>query len=232
MMEENVLEISAKQLIQFCSTISTTKMCPITIDYCKKFGTKGKYASIVKNFIRNESGIESIENDDEMFYKILTELDKENNYIYTFDFGDGTSVQVKYNEFYIDDSNVIDQKWHWLISVFAYLDIVNNKFFIESDDYPIQFRNSPVNKQGRINFEEKFKVADQIKWKVAVTRNNKPICYGYEAMKLWLTEASGIDVSFVKGHIDKNDYRGAKEAINNTIKYSDVCQKVIESLEK
>ena len=237
-MKNESIEISGQQLIQFCSKINTRVNCPITVKYCETFGTTGDYAKLAGYFSEQEK--EEVSTDDGRFYK---KLRKSQSDTYCFSFSDGTSVSVKYNDYYLNgnDKNqeIIDPKWHWLISVFAYLDVVNNECHFEEKNYPKEFKASKVNKNGRVDFETKFKVDynDEInketRWQVAVAKAGKlktPRCF-YSNMKLWLAEASGMDVSAVDKCIKGGNEQEAKEEIKK-IQYSEVCKNIVNILKE
>lgn len=178
-------ELTIKDLICFYSAQPDDMAnCPITLKYVLSHIDKSGYIPLADIF--EAGGNKKKKNDDDMaFYDYMCSLVYKNKYI----FDSEVQARVKIFEpiFKYKDSNLYSQKWHLLVSLYAYLDVVNNKNVDLDETKKKIFENSSVNKKRKIYMSEKIQGKDKY-WQLINKQG-----YSCRPLKLWMAEAAGID---------------------------------------
>lgn len=171
------------ELIKFYSNISEEdykERFPVTYKFLEENPGNGEYNKLAKLF---DSDGKNVTNDpyDLKFYEFLKMLDLRDRYIFK---GDKIIAKVDlFSPFVNKEKKIVSQKWHLLVALYAYLDFVNNQ-----NDY----KESPIYKGGNINWEEQYITGEKSKesnWYLIEGTG-----YRYDALKLWMAEAVGVEM--------------------------------------
>lgn len=114
--------------------VKPLSQCSETIRlYEKENRSKNPYRKLAERFKKYEENINNTyekDGNDWYFYKYLKSLgdDNDNNYKFPLENGDYVTVTIDLFKPYlnIDGIDVVDPRWHYLVSWFAYIDAANN----------------------------------------------------------------------------------------------------------
>ncbi|MFR8317063.1 MAG: hypothetical protein ACLU94_02830 [Catenibacillus sp.] len=177
-MGENV---NISKVIEFYSNITEEnykERFPVTYKFLNENPGSGPYYKLAELFVSDGRNVTD-DPYDLKFYEHLKMLNLRDRYIFK---ADELVAKVAVFEPFVDkEKTIVSQKWHLLISLYAYLDFVNNKF---------KFEDSKIYKKNRkdgINFEEIITGTEK-NWNLI-----KGTGYHYDALKLWMAEAAGVE---------------------------------------
>lgn len=166
-------------VIKYYSTASDDmRECTKTIEFLRGHKLKNSaYENLAKLFLNYKKKNSRAEDRD--FYNYL----KDNNENHCYVFEDNLIADVDlFNPFIDKENTIISQKWHLLVSVYAFLDFINNK--AEDKD---KYKDLSIFKKRRIKFSD-----EEITGTVSNWRLIEKTGYSYDAMKLWMAEYAGV----------------------------------------
>ncbi len=181
------------ELIKFYSNISEEdykERFPVTYKFLEENPGNGGYNKLAKLF---DSDGKNVTDDpyDLKFYEYLKMLNLSDRYIFK---EDKLVAKVDiFSPFVNKEKKIVSQKWHLLVALYAYLDFVNNQ-----NDY----KESSVYKGGNINWEEQYITGEKLKESnrdlIKSKKSNWYLIegtgYRYDALKLWMAEAAGVEM--------------------------------------
>lgn len=173
----------------------------------KASSAKKGYTKVAYIFEQAEKGEKLPEKtDDATFYTYLKRLCEEKNRDsnYVFDEGQESEVTAQVSIFdpfirdtdgkYFTDNGkkIISQKWHLLVSLYAYLDAVNNKGILKGTGI-----SSGADKRRAIDWEHET-VSGESRWRLIENGSG----YSCQALKLWMAMAAGVKSDELDKYMD------------------------------
>ncbi len=213
--------ISIKDIIKFYSSAKDDMSdCPITKAFLNNKKVNDECNNLAQVFINKGKGAE----DNKAFYfYLLKKTEGSDGKEFKFLFEDGETITAKVDIFnpYIDSVQKIrSEKWHLLISVYAFLYAA-----YKNPDTPINdvLKVSGAPLEGNVSNEcDENKKCDEIKkerWNLATKKSYN--CY---SLRLWMAEAAGLD-NIYDGDIQNEKFKEKNIQWKN-IRWAKVIDKI------
>ena len=217
-------QVTLRDLIKYYSKCEDNMQdCENTIQFLKKYKCEGNYAKLASLM----SGTKEIKSrkvgDDELFFAYMLGRNQDNEYEYETDLVARVDI---FNPYVDKEKSIISQKWHFLISLLAFLDVSNNKPKINN---LMGYLNSPAYKNEKIEYDFDFKDEgnENGTWKITNVQG-----YSYVGLKVWMAEAAGMEIKKIVDNaikfIDAGDRKKACKEIDDNIKFQQVLEKINE----
>lgn len=198
-------KVTAKDIIKFYSEKTfDQESCPLTIKYLTQKTEADSCSKLAELFynLENNKPIKiftngKLKNDDDcLFYLYLKEKQESEKFVFEDeDVEAEVDVFKPYSDYKDKKGNpIISQKWHLLISVYAYLYVANN---VEAFNSVFKEIESVVNKNKKLNFEESLLYTEEpsVEWKNSFKAVKDVRPFSSKGLRLWMIETAIGDLS-------------------------------------